>query len=81
MDDQTAIDVHECGKYSEDRRDHHEGDRDTPEEMPIERHVVDPNPRRRSLHSDRRARGLQQRTRMMKSSAGVLADAVRTEAT
>jgi hypothetical protein len=45
MDDQTGIDVHERGKYSEDRREHHEGDGDTPEEMPIERHVTDPNPR------------------------------------
>jgi hypothetical protein len=44
MDDQTGIDLHERGKYSEDYRDHHEGDGDTPEEMPIERHVTDPKP-------------------------------------
>ena len=36
MDDQTAIDVYERGKYSEDHREHRDGDGDAPKGSPIE---------------------------------------------
>lgn len=36
MDDQTAIDVHERGKYSEDHREHRDGDGDASKGSPVE---------------------------------------------
>jgi hypothetical protein len=36
MDDQTAIDVYERDKYSEDHREHRDGDGDAPKGTPIE---------------------------------------------
>jgi hypothetical protein len=36
MDDQTAIDVYERDKYSEDHREDRDGDRDAPKGSPIE---------------------------------------------
>jgi hypothetical protein len=36
MDDQTAIDVYERDKYSEDHREHRDGDGDAPKGSPIE---------------------------------------------
>jgi len=36
MVDQTGVDVHERGKYSEDHRKHRDVDGDTSKEMPVE---------------------------------------------
>jgi hypothetical protein len=38
MADQTAIDVYERGKYSEDHRKHRDGDPDAPKGSPIDHH-------------------------------------------
>ena len=36
MDDQTAIDVYKRGTYSDDHREHRDGDGDAPKGVPIE---------------------------------------------
>ena len=38
MADQTAIDVYERGNYSEDHREHRDGDPDAPKGSPIDHH-------------------------------------------